>query len=409
MTAFPQEAGYAPVRSARPLAGLQNAALFLFLSVSGFALIEPSPYELMFCVVLPLFLVTGVKVTRPILVLAFLLLLYNFGGFFSLIPFMDEPLSIRFVAVSFYLMFTALLFAVLMQEHTAERLRIIHQGYLVAAWLSGIAGILGYFDIAGMAQFLTLNGRASGTFKDPNVLGPFLVLPIAHLTMRMLTGQVGALKGLLLISMPVLALFLSFSRGAWGLMVFTLIVMFGLLFVTAQGSAQRVRIVLFCLAGLGVAMVALGIVLSFEEIRLMFEERASLNQSYDMGVQGRFGNQLRSLPLLLDAPNGLGPLRFRFHFPEDPHNVYINAFASYGWLGGFVYIGLTVATCIVGFRLVRRRSPLQNEVIVIWATLFVGILQGFQIDTDHWRHFYLLLGLTWGLSTAVRAQAPAHR
>ena len=44
---------------ARPLAGLQNAALFLFLSVSGFALIEPSPYEMMFCVVLPLFHVNG--------------------------------------------------------------------------------------------------------------------------------------------------------------------------------------------------------------------------------------------------------------------------------------------------------------------------------------------------------------
>ena len=31
---------------------------------------------------------------------------------------------------------------------------------------------------------------------------------------------------------------------------------------------------------------------------------------------------------------GFGPLRFRLFFDLDPHNSYINAFASYGWLGG---------------------------------------------------------------------------
>jgi Ni,Fe-hydrogenase I large subunit len=34
--------------------------------------------------------------------------------------------------------------------------------------------------------------------------------------------------------------------------------------------------------------------------------------------------------------------------------------------------------------------------------LFVTILQGVQIDTDHWRHFYLMLGLVWGLAAQTR-------
>ena len=39
--------------------------------------------------------------------------------------------------------------------------------------------------------------------------------------------------------------------------------------------------------------------------------------------------------------------------------------------------------------------------------LFVTILQGLQIDTDHWRHMYLLFGLVWGLG--VLSPGPAAR
>jgi len=50
--------------------------------------------------------------------------------------------------------------------------------------------------------------------------------------------------------------------------------------------------------------------------------------------------------------------------------------------------------------------------VAIWSTLFVEILQGFQIDTDHWRHFWLMLGLIWGLfglSQAHRRAAMSER
>jgi O-antigen ligase len=114
--------------------------------------------------------------------------------------------------------------------------------------------------------------------------------------------------------------------------------------------------------------------------------------------------------MLLDDPNGFGPLRFRWIFNQaDPHNVYVNAFASYGWLGGIAWIGLMVATCYVGWRLVFRRSPLQQHAIALWSVLFVLILQGMQIDTDHWRHLYLMLGLIWGLAALPRDEALPSR
>jgi hypothetical protein len=36
---------------------------------------------------------------------------------------------------------------------------------------------------------------------------------------------------------------------------------------------------------------------------------------------------------------------------------------------------------------------------------FVGeVLEGFVIDTDHWRHFFLLVGAIWGLAAATITQ-----
>lgn len=386
---------------ARPLtlsiARLQRAMLWLFAFSGCFALIEPSPYEIMFLVTVFVFLMTGIRLNARLIPLIVLLLAFNLGGVFSLIPFMDEPASVRFIAVSVYLMMTAILFAALMSDDAAGRLATIASGLIASAWLASLAGIAGYFDIAGLGSIFTLSDRASGTFKDPNVFGPYLVLPILFVIQRVLLRRMGLLAGLALMSLPVLGVFLSFSRGAWGNLVGATLLLFALTFITASTAAQRARVVGFSLMILGAAVMALMAILSFEEIREIFNQRASLNQSYDLGVQGRFGSQLRSLPLLLEAPNGLGPLRFRFIFPEDPHNTFINAFASYGWLGGFSYLALIVTTMMAGWGLVFRRSVLQPYAIAIWSVLFITIIQGLQIDIDHWRHFYLMLGLVWGL------------
>jgi hypothetical protein len=381
---------------------LQRAVLWLFVFCGCFALIEPSPYEVMFLVTVIVFMLTGLRVNARIIPLMALLLIFNIGGIFSLIPFMDEAPSVRFIAVGIYLMFTSFLFAALMSDDAEARLNTMRSGLIASAWLAATAGIIGYFNIGGLGESLTLYGRASGTFKDPNVYGPYLVLPIIFVMQAVLLKRMSLVAGILLMSIPMLGLLLSFSRGAWGNLIGATLMLFALTFIAAPSQAQRARVVGFSLLIVTAAILGLLIALSFEGIREIFDERASLNQSYDLGVQGRFGNQLRSIGMLLDMPNGMGPLRFRWYFPEDPHNTYINAFASYGWLGGFAYIALVVSTMIAGWQTVFCRSELQPYAIAIWSVLFVTLLQGFQIDIDHWRHVYLMLGLIWGL----RAIAP---
>lgn len=403
-----------PAGSVISLQALQRGLLWLLMAVSSLAVIEPAPYDVLFVGMLILFGIIGLRLSRPLFPLILLLLLFNVGGVFALIPFIDEPVSSRFIAISIYLMLSAFFFAAIMAEDAERRLEAMLGGMMVAAWISAIAGIAGYFNIAGLQEFFTLNERASGTFKDANVFGPFMVLPVAHVAHQVLTGRMGALRGLMLVSLPVFGVFLSFSRGAWGNLIGALLLLVALTFLTSATARLRLRVLIVTGTGLFVVVAALLIALAFEGIREMFTMRASLEQSYDLGEMGRFGNQLRSLPLLLDAPNGLGPLRFRKYFPEDPHNVYINAFASYGWLGGFSYLALTVVTAMAGWSLVFRRTALQPYTIVIWSVLFVTILQGLQIDTDHWRHFYLMLGLIWGLAAQhvagfARAAPPPFR
>lgn len=380
-------------------AAIKRGTLWLLGASSGIALIEPSPYEIVFLLVLFVFTLTGIRFSQKLLPFALLLLGYNIGGIVSLIPWMDEGASVRFTAVSVYLMITAVFLAGIMSQDAAGRLETLRRGYLFAAWVGGLAALLGYFNIAGLGEAFTLYGRASGTFKDPNVLGPYLALPIVYVLQRIMTGQIGIVRGLVTLSIPLAAVFFTFSRGAWGVLIAATVLMTALTFLTAPSAAARTRIVAMSAAALMAAAAALLVALSFEDVRAVFELRASLVQEYDGGVTGRFGNQWRAIPMLLDAPNGFGPLRFRWHFNQaDPHNVFINAFASYGWLGGLFWLGLMAATCYVGWRLVFRRGATQLHAIAIWSVLFVTILQGLQIDTDHWRHLYLMMGLVWGLA-----------
>ena len=230
-------------RLAISYAAIKRGTLWLLGAASGLALVEPSPYEIVFLLALFVFALTGIRFSQKLLPLAILLLGYNIGGILSLIPWMGDGDSVRFTAVSVYLMITCVFIAGIMSQDAAGRLETLRRGWLFAAWIAGFAGLLGYFDIAGLGSIFTLYGRAAGTFKDPNVLGPYLALPIVYVLQRILTGQVGMARGLITLSIPLAALFFTFSRGAWGVLVVSTALMIALTFLTASSAARRRRFV----------------------------------------------------------------------------------------------------------------------------------------------------------------------
>ena len=88
---------------------------------------------------------------------------------------------------------------------------------------------------------------------------------------------------------------------------------------------------------------------------------------------------------MLDHPNGVGPYQLRHHTGVDPHQVYINAFASYGWLGGAAYLALVLSTIAVGFRFALVRAPWGPYLIVAFATFFGTVAQAVrEVMADDW-------------------------
>ena len=382
-------------------ARLQNAMLWLLVSVSFFVFFEPSPYEILFVVTVLSFMLTRYRLARSTALLIVTLMAYNLGGMFALFPFIAEKDPTTYIAITFYMSVSAIFFVGVFLDDTKRRIEIVAHAWTCAAVIGSLCGMMGYFDVAGSAEIFTLYGRATGTFKDPNVLGPFLCGPAVLLIEGFFTNRLRRPVASLMVLLIILGgIFFSFSRGAWGVTVLSSALCGLLVMLTSRSSAIRMRVILVGAAGLLLIAIILAAILSVESIRDFFFERFVLLQDYDEGPRGRFGKLANAISLLLDRPNGIGPLHFTDFFTEAPHNAYVNAFSSYGWLGGFAYLAFIGCTFRMGWTAVWRRTPWQNYYIAIWSFTFVQYVQGLQIDTDHWRHLWLVVGITWGAGAA---------
>jgi hypothetical protein len=375
--------------------------LYVTVLASSIAFIEPSPHDALMGVLALACLIAGVRFERHIALLFLLLLIWNVAGLLSLLNVPGQEQTLQYAGTSVYLAVATVLFASLFAHNTMPRIVTVRAAYVLTATVISAAGIAGYFNLFPHAHdlFATYD-RALGGFKDPNVFGPFLIWPALVVIERMLVRRI-RLIDFLVIGILLLALLLSFSRGAWFHFAASCAVMMMIAFVTAGTNRERLRIV--ALSAIAIAAVAglIVLALSFDSIGAMFRERAQLVQSYDVGSGGRFTLQEMALTDLLNFPNGMGPFEFSRVHGLQQHNVYLQAFLVYGWAGGMAYLTLLVATVWTAMRTVFVRTPWQPYLICAFATFVGEILEGFVIDTDHWRHFFLLLGMIWGLGAAT--------
>jgi hypothetical protein len=383
----------------------------LLAAASGIVFIEPSPYELIFLLVFVVFIGTGLKFTPASMALVAILTILNIGYSVGAIGFFEKQEVLYWILTSWYLTVTAIFFALALSEQTEERLDALMRGYRFAAVLVSILGIAGYFNlIPGATEQLTLYGRARGTFKDPNVLGGFLILPALYCLQQLIDEPFWrAVRNGIALAIIFLAVLLSFSRAAWGILAFTAVALVALNFLTTASHLKKVRIfvLIMLVAVMGVAV--LSVLLSFSSIADIFKERANLFQSYDSGRFGRFGRHILGAEMALDYPFGIGPLQFNRYFPEDTHNSFLNAFMSGGWLSGVTYPVLIVVTLLLALKNQFADVAWSQTSKVIFIA-FAGLAaESLIIDTDHWRHFFMIIGIVWGLSIAAsRGQgAPA--
>ncbi|WP_332700518.1 O-antigen ligase family protein [Devosia sp.] len=388
----------------------------VWIFTGGFVLFEPSPYELTFLVVLPLAFAGGVGLYRSAFGLLAILLAFTPFALIACFQVRFTPLTdaLLFSIVTIFLMVTAYFIANYVAEATEKRMRVVMGAYTAAAVFCAILGTLAYLGLIPGAEIFTRYGRAKATFNDPNVFGPFLVLPAMFALQRVLlgSGRAAIMAGMVFLTLFV-GVFVSFSRAAWGHFALSSLIVLVLCFWLEAAARDKVRIMIMSLLGAAMLVVALAGLLSIPAVASLFETRTA-GQDYDSGETGRFGRQGYAFELALDNPLGIGPNEFSFlRIIEAPHNVYVTVLHVYGWGGGALYFLLVILTLWRGIAALARPSPYRLMMIPLVATFIMLAGESAIIDTDHWRHYYLVVGLIWGISTAIRNDdrrtAPRHQ
>ncbi len=392
------------VTSAPRVLALQRGLVWLVGASGAIVFVEPSPYELMTLTAAVIFFATGLRLRLAFMPLLLLLFLINIGYSIGAVPFMDKPEVANWIATSWYMAVTVMFFAMVISEDTAARLDMLRRGLIVGGLIAATSALAGYFNLVpGGHDLLTLYERARGTFKDPNVLGAFLILPALFALQSVVSDDFRkSFRSAIALGIMALAILLAFSRAAWGGLAVTSAFMLALMVLTSRSTTQRSRIVVISVVAAVVAVMLIAVLLSFDQIGEMFRQRASFDQSYDEGRFGRFGRHILGADMALDLPFGIGPLQFHNYFPEDTHNSYLNAFMSGGWIAGVCYPALVFVTVILGFRHVFVTVPWQRAYLAVFAAFLGTVGESFIIDTDHWRHFWMMLGAMWGMFAAAQ-------
>ena len=407
------------VRPARFSFEAVRAAMISAIFISAFFVkIEPAPTDLFSFIAILLFASSGLNFARSFAIPLLFLIIYLLAGLVSAIgidqpvvlPHPDHPL--KYSLVTSYTSVASILVAAYVTANPTKRFLQIEKAWWIGATIGSVIGLVIYAGFKPLVALYSAIGeepsvgyafRVVSGYKDPNVFSTWLVFPVVSMMQGFLLGRIRiGIISLFAFSVNTIALLLAFSRGAWFDLAGAAALTIGLSILLTPSLRQRQRVLLVSIGGLLLVAIMFVGLLSVPSVNAAFLDRFVLVKSYDAGETGRFGNQLNAIPMLLRMPMGLGPYQFAMIFREAPHNTFLNSFSSGGWIGGVAYILWCLTTFTMGIKTVFTRSPYQAIAIPVVSTFFIMTLQGIQIDNEHWRHLYWMMGLIWGLFAATQ-------
>ena len=234
-------------------AGIRRLVLlYVWLTIASSAIVfsEPALYDvLMLGAALLLPVVGMVSFSRGLGLYFLIWAAIVAGGFIATTQagIFDVPLT--HMGITLYLAVASVVMAGFVAEAPVQRTRLIMSAYMVAATIAALAALVGYFGLLpGAYDLFTEFGRARGTFKDPNVLGAFLVPALLYAFNEVMNGR-SARAGLWLSLTPILLLgtLLSFSRGAWINLAVSLVIYACFSFTTVSTHRLRLKLVIYVL------------------------------------------------------------------------------------------------------------------------------------------------------------------
>jgi len=382
---------------------VRNFVFFLAVLAMNYTLSRPSPVDFLFMAALALSVFVLQKVRLTFFIFFALLVMWTVSFWVASIPFIGEPEVAQEGFKKTFVVVLGITAAYVSMDWGPRQLNTFMRVYVLSATIAASLGIVGF---ALGIDALLWDGRAKAFIDDPNMYASFL-LPGVIMCLYMLNQRIGRTilfgPALVILAFGILV---SFSRAAT---VATIICASGYIVFLNRGHLMRVvawgvAIAVFAAVLLSAALVA------SPEFAKKFEQRATVAESYDEGREGRYGRYLRSIPIILHTPEGIGILQQDKVFTEPIHNIFLSSFMNYGWLAGFSFLTLFILSLLLGVS--NYRTTWHPAAIAILMCYLGPQMCASLHEGEHWRHFWLMVGILWGFNPAnfrSAASEPAAR
>jgi len=241
--------------------------------------------------------------------------------------------------------------------------------------------------------------RVMSTVRDPNSYGAYLIVPITLLWGVFIKGSYHKLKiaGLLLAHM--LALFLTFSRGAWlGAILSLLITSFYLYRNKLWRLWHRHKLIIIAL---GVVVIAGTLVFRntyvFQNVILHSDKSTVMADPNELRVQ----LQTQATDGILDDPEGHGPGTAGLVSIGNPNGTFLteNYFLQIGYEVGLTGLVLFLMLLVLTYRALVKSSENLLRVVLLssfWAYFLISFLIHLWSNEAVAAQWWLLTGLIFG-------------
>lgn len=375
----------------------RNLVFLVAVLAMNYTLMRPSPVDLLYItsLLITLFHMTLLQtqeVSRRAMIFALLLGAWAVSFVLASLPHLSEPfvgfelLAKTFaISIGFIGAFVSMTWN---QRHFETFMKV----YILSCVIASILGTIGFLL---QNDLLTWDGRAKGLIDDPNMYGSFLIPAVIFCAYFLFRPQGRKVLVLGAMSILFLGIMLSFSRIA---LVAAMICVFAYVVFHYRRRPRQLLLIIGSLVAIGIVFFAVAS-LSSAEFSEKFLDRLTFAKSYDLGEEGRYARYLLVLPMILQDPIGVGVLQLEKLFPEPIHNIWLSSFVNYGWLAGFAWITLVIASVVVSIRNYRQT---QSDITIVLLLSLVGIVMGASLhEGEHWRHLWLAFGLVWGFSSVT--------
>jgi len=370
--------------------------------LSGFVFVEPSPAEWFFLIFVP-FLLIDFSTTKTVLCMFFCLslpLVISMYTGLSLYGYLDA----RFVTIDFYLFFFFMITASCVStarlgpEQRSQLIDKIMTGWTYGAVINILTGLLAYvtrrislFDIE-----IIYGLRLRGFFKDPNVLGPYIVPPAVYSLCNVMLSTRRRLKNALLFLLLTAGILLTFSRGAW--LNYSVSLSTVVLGIIVQRKLRRkiLTAVFLIVFSLTVILYLSASVEIYGVNLLKFVEARSQPQRYDYD---RFATQ-RLVVEILESTNlvfGAGPGNYETYTKRmAAHSLYVRYLGERGFFGFALFILFLFSNLFA--------MTYSDFKFILIPTMIGQLANSFFIDSLHWRHLWLIIVLGMIRARTIKQQ-----